>query len=275
MLEKMRLMVDGHVHVYDSYDLETFFKTASAYLDYFYDSLYANGSPYVKLLLLTESKTHDYFARWQEEGTFPNNSGFRFRETGEDTSLVLVKEDKPQCYLIRGRQIVTRENLEVLSVGSRQTITDGLPIETVIDTLIDNEEFAVLAWGFGKWLFKRGKVIARLLETYDSPYLLVGDNSGRPVFWPTPRQFKLAGEKNIPLISGSDPLPFPSETRKPGSFGFSVEGEFNPEEPVQSLRDILAAPGIDSRIDRFGYRDGVLSFFKRQSKIYLKKYLKK
>ncbi|MDR4506612.1 MAG: hypothetical protein MRK01_17725 [Candidatus Scalindua sp.] len=36
-----------------------------------------------------------------------------------------------------GRQIVTREKLEVLSIASDQNIEDGLPIEEVIKKLID------------------------------------------------------------------------------------------------------------------------------------------
>ncbi len=275
MTEKTRLMVDGHVHIYDCYDLETFFRTAAAHLDYFYKTLYSNGNPYVKMLLLTEARNNDFFSRWRESGTLPGAAGYRFGETNEETSVVLSKEGKPQCYIIRGRQIVTRENLEVLSIGSAQRIADGLPIETVIETLIDNNEIAVLAWGFGKWLFKRGKVIERLIRTFRTPYLLIGDNSGRPTFWPTPGTFKLAAAANIPIISGSDPLPFPEEVRKAGTFGFSVEGEFDAEEPLKSLANILTAPGSGPQIDRFGYRDGVYSFLKRQSKIYRKKYLKK
>ncbi|MCP5054663.1 MAG: hypothetical protein GY940_46290, partial [bacterium] len=154
-------------------------------------------------------------------------------------------------------------------------IQDGLPTETVIDTLIAHEEPAVLAWGVGKWMFKRGNVIKRIIRNYDTPYLMIGDNSGRPVFWPTPRLFKKAGTFNIPVINGSDPLPFEDEVRKVGSFGFTLEGEFDKKEPTRSLKNLLISPGIEARVDGFGYRDGALSFLKRQSKIYIKKYLKK
>ncbi|MCP5046857.1 MAG: hypothetical protein GY940_06775 [bacterium] len=189
--------------------------------------------------------------------------------------MILTKDDKPQCYVIRGRQIVTRENLEVLAVGTARTIPDGLPIETVIEKLVENEEPAVLAWGVGKWFFKRGKIIKKMMDRYRSPYLMIGDNSGRPTFWPTPRLFKKAAAMGIPDINGSDPLPFEDDFAKVGSFGFTVEGDFNKEKPNQSLKELLITPGIDSRIDRFGFRDPFMNFFKRQSKIYIKKYLKK
>ncbi|MCP5053614.1 MAG: hypothetical protein GY940_40985, partial [bacterium] len=145
MMQKTRLMVDGHVHIYDCYHLEKFFRTAVAHLDHFYNTLYSNGSPYVKLLLLTEAKSNDYFNRFREGEGFPNDSGYHFLETNEPTSIILAKEGKPQCYLLRGRQIVTRDDLEILSIGSDQFIQDGLPTETVTDTLIAHEEPAVLA----------------------------------------------------------------------------------------------------------------------------------
>jgi hypothetical protein len=275
MIEKSRLLIDGHVHVYDSFDLIEFFTRACTHLDYFYEKKYANGSPYEKLLLLTEAGNNDFFARWREHGRLGLNSGFQFKETGEEASLILEKDSVPQCYILRGRQIVTAEGLEVLAVGSTLTIPDGLPIQEVIQTIINQEELAVLAWGFGKWLFRRGKVIQQLIATNDSPYLLLGDNSGRPVFWGTPRLYKQGRAVNTVLTSGSDPLPFPEEYIKVGTFGFSLEAQFDQNKPAASLRDILISPGISSNIDYFGYRDGIVSFFTRQSKIYLKKYFKK
>lgn len=268
-------MIDGHVHIYDSFDLDKFFKIANRYLDHFYDTLYANGSPYEKVLLLTEGKTNDVFSQLKNHGGFTNDSGFQCRETKEQESLVLTKYDKPVCYILKGRQIVTRENLEVLAVATNLTIEDGLPINTVIGKLTDANQLAVLAWGFGKWFFKRGKVIKRVLDTCRSPYLLVADNSGRPVFWPYPSAFKKANALNIPLINGSDPLPFEEEIAKVGSYGFTVEGDFDPQEPSKSLREILTIPGIGDGIEFIGKRDSVIPFVSRQAKIYFKKYFKK
>jgi hypothetical protein len=273
MIKKTRLMIDGHIHIYECYDLEIFFKTATAYLDHFYNTLYANGSPYEKVLLLTEGKSVDFFAHLKANREIAGEAGFHIMDTGEDTSLILAKDRQPQCYILRGRQIVTRENLEVLAIASSLILEDGLPIETVIETVIGRHDLAVLAWGFGKWLFQRAKIIGRMLDMFRSPYLLVGDNSGRPVFWPTPRLFQQARAMNIPVISGSDPLPFKGEVNKPGSFGFTIEGEFDPRQPGRSLKELLTAPGVYDEIDRFGYRDGIISFFNRQSKIHMKKYL--
>ena len=272
MMKKTRLMVDGHVHIYDCYNLETFFNTAVKNLEGVYHTLYANGSPFEIMLLLTEAKINDFFSRFKEKGEYAADSGIRFLETGEDVSIALVKNQKRLCTLVKGRQIVTKENLEVLALGSAQTISDGQPIETVLEKLIEKQELAVLAWGFGKWLFQRGKIIERVMEKYRSPYLLLGDNSGRPGFWPVPRAFKKARKLQVPIINGSDPLPFAGEEYKAGTYGFSIEGEFNENQPARSLRDLLAT--LEPDIDYFGKRDNTAAFLKRQSKIYLKKYIK-
>ncbi|MCP5107558.1 MAG: hypothetical protein GY950_29490, partial [bacterium] len=155
--------------------------------------------------------------------------------------------------------------------ASGREIEDGLPIDTVIRRIVDSNDIAVLAWGFGKWLFNRGKIIRRVIEKYPVPGVFIGDNSGRPTFWSEPGQFKQAHSLDIPIINGSDPLPFAGEITKPGSYGFSVEGDFNPEEPGGSLWKILLSPETSIRL--FGRRDHAAAFFKRQAKIYLKKYL--
>jgi hypothetical protein len=271
MMKKTRLMVDGHVHIYDCFNLETFFNTAVKNLEYFYDTYYSNGNPFERILLLTEGKTNDFFSQFKEKGNLVNDAGYQFFSTKEEMSIALVKNNKRLCYLLRGRQIVTRENLEVLLVGSNQIIEDGLPIETVLEKIIEKEEIAVLAWGFGKWFFKRGKIIKRMIKEFLSPYLLLGDNSSRPTSWPLPRLFKQAQAMNISIINGSDPLPFSGEEAKAGSYGFSVEGDFNEDEPARSLRDILVSPGLT--IGFFGQRDNSISFIRRQVKIYSKKYL--
>jgi len=273
ILKKTRLMVDGHVHIYNCYNLGDFFRNAVKNLGNYYHTLYANGTPYENILLLTEAKENDFFSKLKETGGFSNKNDYSFHKTKEDVSIALYKDKQRLCYVIKGRQIVTRENLEVLAIGIDRIIPDGLEIDSVLENLVEKQELAVLAWGFGKWFFKRGKNISRLIEKYRSPYLLIGDNSGRPVFWPYPGLFKKAADLNSVIINGSDSLPFKGEEYKAGTYGFSLEGEFDEDKPAASLRDMLITP--DPAIDLFGKRDSMRSFLTRQTKIYLKKYLKK
>ena len=272
-------MVDGHVHIYDCYDLEKFFDYAVENLDHYYKTLYhseegeKSNMAYERILLLTEGKQNNFFSKFKKGDGFPGNSNYYCQSTGEDHSLLLTRDGIPQCFLLKGRQIVTKENLEVLLIASGQEIEDGLPIGEVLSRILENNDMAVMAWGFGKWFFSRGKVVTVALRTFDSPGFFIGDNSGRPSFWPEPVQFKEAKKRGIPIINGSDPLPFSDEIKKVGTYGFAVEGEFNKDQPAASLWKILLSP--ETTINLFGRRDNVPSFFKRQAKIYLKKYLGK
>jgi hypothetical protein len=267
--QNTRLMVDGHVHIYDCYNLETFFNNALENLDMYHGRLDPRGGPHEKILLLTEGKKNDFFSRFKQEGGLTGSADYRFLETKEDMSLLLARGNDPLCFLLKGRQIVTKENLEILLVASDREIEDGLPIDTVIQRIMDNNDMAILAWGFGKWFFYRGKIIQQVIQTYCRPGLFVGDNSGRPVFWSTPPQFKQARALNIPILNGSDPLPFNGEEQKPGSYGFSVTGAFDHDEPAGSLWKILLSP--ETVFEPFGRRDSAAAFVKRQIKIRLSK----
>ncbi len=272
-MKKSKLLIDGHVHVYDSFDLEIFFGAALGSLDSYAGKLYPGEDNLQKILLFTEGKENDFFSRFKANDIDLKNANYKFKTTGEECSIVLKENGTPLCYILRGRQIVTEESLEVLAVASSQKIPDGLPIEEVIKKIIEQKEIAVLAWGVGKWFFTRGKIIIKKIEEFRSPYLFIGDNSARPTFWPQPKLFKTAKRAGIPIINGSDPLPFAEEAGKVGSYGFVLEGEFDPAEPAKSFREALLSNRESIRF--FGKRDGAFSFFKRQAKMFLKKYLLK
>lgn len=269
-MSKTTLLIDSHVHIYGDYDLEDFFSNALANLDRYHDRLYPEGGDYRRIFLLTEGKQVDFFARFKAGGV-ELSGGYSFAATAEGESLRLERDGEPTAYFIKGRQVVTKENLEVLHVAADEVIGDGLPMDDVLERIAGGNGIAVLAWGFGKWFFGRGKVIERVISENRYPGLFVGDNSGRPTFWPTPRPFKQARELGMRVLNGSDPLPFAGETGKAGSYGFALEGAFDEERPARSVRDILLAGDVE--LKSFGRRDGAVSFFLRQAKMYKKKYL--
>lgn len=261
-----RLLVDSHVHVYDCFDPERFFSAAIRNMNRCEESVH-------KLLLLTEGKENDFFSRFKENDIRFKNSTYRFVPTKEACALVLMENDKPLCWVLAGRQIVTRENLEVLALASDQKIPDGLPIREVLDKLLAEKSLAVLAWGVGKWFFGRGKIIRDIIAGYRSPSLLIGDNSARPRLWPKPKLFKLAARAGFAVINGSDPLPFPQEESRVGSYGFVLEGAFDAQRPAASLKNLLTSG--EKSIQFFGKRDSTFQFFRRQARMFLKKYMKR
>ena len=75
----------------------------------------------------------------------------------------------------------------------------------------------------------------------------IGDNSGRPLFWRRPIHFKIAGALSVPILPGSDPLPFRSEQKRGGSFGFAIDATINPEKPAESLKALLRNGKLEIR----------------------------
>ncbi len=271
-MTKTNLIVDGHVHIYDCYDLDKFFDAAIKNLNNIHTSIYPKNNNYQRILLFTEGKDNDYFSQFKRNGIPGQQSEYKFENTQEDSSLILLKNDEPVCNIIAGRQIITSEKLEVLSIASSMKIEDGLPIEDVIERILDKRDITILAWGVGKWLFKRGEIISDIIKKYHSPYLFIGDNSARPSFWQVPKLYHLAKKHNIRILRGSDPLPFSEETCRVGTFGFAIDGDFQVNNPAESFREILISN--KSNITLFGYQDKTSSFLKRQTRMFFRRYKK-
>ena len=271
MTARSKFVVDGHVHVYQNYDPDVFFQTAVANMEKFSQPGQRNDIRETqKILLFTEGKENDFFSRFKNGELQLSNPDYKFQETKEKMSLVLMDKGKPLCYILKGRQIVSKEKLEVLAVATAHHMADGLPIREVLEKIVNREEIAVLAWGVGKWFLKRGKIINQILNEMKSPYLFVGDNSARPGLWPMPGLLKIAKNMGIPLINGSDPLPFETEVKKVVSYVFTIKGEFDSLQPGKSFRDALLANPESIRL--WGSRDSTFSFFKRQFKMFVRKH---
>jgi len=103
-MAKTILIVDGHVHFYNCYDPDKFFDAAIKNLNNLYNVLC--------------SEENDYFSRFRANDNLGKQFEYKFENTQEDCSIILSKGSEHLCYILAGRQIVTRENLEVLSIAS-------------------------------------------------------------------------------------------------------------------------------------------------------------
>lgn len=266
----MNILCDGHIHVYPCYNLPLFFDNALANFQGEARRRFPETPAFIPVLFLTEGRDADFFSLFKENRH--DLAPRRFETTAEECSLALTQDHAAVCYVIRGRQIVSAENIEVLHLGASQLIPDRQPLHKILDAILERDETAVLAWGFGKWFFKRGRLIAATLGHYQEQNnaIWLGDNSGRPLFSPLPPLFLRARRLGYRLISGSDPLPFTGEENKPGSYGFILSGTFNPEKPLASLTALLKQ---NPRPTLYGRRDNPLRFLYRQARIHAKKYL--
>lgn len=258
---KREIVADTHIHLYDNYNLESFFDKAFKNME----DLSSNSE---KILCLTEAKSNQFFNRFSEGESCGKYS---FQKTEESHSLKIISDNKTVAYLLNGRQIVTSEGIEVLALATDKQIEDGRQASDVIDALIKEEALVVLGWGVGKWLFGRGELVNSLIKSGNPETLIIGDNSARPPFWGTPVQYNTAEKGNFRVIAGSDPLPFSEEIDKPGTFGIKGSTDFNEAAPSESLKELIRSGSFEI----CGKRDSIVQFFTRQLRMYTKKYLKK
>ena len=255
------IFVDGHVHIYDCFDVEQLLDAALANLSAAREAVGIAGSDVSNVLLLVEGKKDSWFQQLHAEAT---KDGQLTRKISPhwhveldlaDTSLKAFRGESAaqKLHIACGQQIVSKEKIEVLSLFCKKKIENGLDLAETISTIQQFQGIAVLPWGVGKWMGKRGKQIAETLSRHEKQRFFLGDNGGRPAFWPEPALFAAAAQQGIAVLSGSDPLPLKDDAGRVGSFGFYMECEKTDDQSVlSSLQQALQAPGIQEKIHPFG-----------------------
>lgn len=268
------LLVDAHVHIYDCFDLEKFF--ASAYANFKSAAkLLDHSNDFTGILLLAETSNENWFQKlsnYADGKALPDGNtteNWFFRHTDEINSLIAESEDSKSLILIAGRQIITTEGLEILALLTTGSFKDGAPIRNLIEVINEKGGLPVIPWGFGKWIGKRGKILNQLIESTKIRGFFLGDSGNRPSFLSYPAQFKLAQNKNILDLPGSDPLPLASEFNKPGSWGFSISEDLDKSKPTVQLKQYIFKKPLE--VNTFGKAEGLWGFLKNQLLLGFKK----
>lgn len=267
------VLVDGHVHFHDGFDPVAFFDHAR---DNFAAGAAALGlDPHsLGVLCFTESAGARAFQWFRGMALHGAAAGpWRFTLTGEPRSLLAQHERGANLLLVAGRQIVTREKLEVLAIGTDADVPDGQRIDTVVAAIHAAGAAAVVPWGFGKWWFRRGRRLQRFLASPEGERVFLGDNAGRLGAAPPPRLFRRAAARGHLILPGSDPLPFPAHATRAGSYGFVLaDGLYGPRpaaELVQRLHALTAQPPT------FGHLEGMAGFVAAQVGMQVRKHLRR
>lgn len=74
-------------------------------------------------------------------------AGWLLTPTLEDRSLSARRQDGQTMILVAGRQLTTREGLEVLAIGTRTPLADGLPLDETLARIRAADAVPVLPWG--------------------------------------------------------------------------------------------------------------------------------
>lgn len=203
----MSLLIDSHVHIYPAYDTSTLLKA-------FVERIQVAGVS-AGVLMLAEREGTDVFADWAAGRPLPD--GYSAVQS-DKTALILRKDYTPDIIVVSGRQIACAERIEILALATRAVFRDGVPADETLKQTRAAGALPVLAWGVGKWLFSRAKIIDTLLNSSREDLLFIADPSLRPVFWPTPRLMKKAAAHGHRILAGSDPLPPKSEETRVGQY---------------------------------------------------------
>jgi hypothetical protein len=238
-------LLDAHVHYHPCFSKAEFFSAAVRNFDIGAAQLGLDG-PRLGGLMFTESSGDHAFEAMRREArpTPPPDAGpnhWWFRPAGEDTALWAVQgpEERTSLLLIAGRQMVTSEGLEVLALGGTATLPDGMELTATIGAVLAEGAIPVVPWGFGKWWSRRGRLVEQLLVTDVGGQLFLGDNAGRPGAFPRPRLFERAIARDIYVLPGSDPLPFPRQVGKAGRCGFLLGTGLEIDRPATSVIESL------------------------------------
>jgi len=262
------VLVDTHVHVHACFDVARVFDAAAAN---FAAAAHALASErFDAVLCLVASRGERFFdgVRTGRTGrVWRGTRGFWEAEHGCEPETLVVRCGGTGLTLIAGRQLVTRERLEVLALGTTAPLPDGEPIETTLAAVRDAGAAAVLPWGVGKWLGARGAVIRRVLADPTWQHVFLGDNGNRLELGPDPAPFAAARRAGRAVLPGSDPLPLPGEEARVGAYGFAVDAALDPLRPAAALLALLESGSV---FTAFGRREPLARFVGNQLALKLK-----
>jgi hypothetical protein len=233
-------LVDSHVHYYPCFDKYSLlagaagnFASAAARLGI--------ANP-VGMLIFVENCGSRDLTRLVTEVRQDKAGPWAVSATNEASSVTVYREGAPRLVLLPGRQIKTAEALEVLAIDCSADIPDGKPVRETLKMVYAAGSLAVVPWGFGKWVFGRGRLVSDLVQEEAPGRFFLGDNGGRPSPSPRPRQFQLAVNRGLCVLPGTDPLPIPGEEVRAGAYGFIVPDLIDQGRPGESLRRYLENP---------------------------------
>ncbi len=259
------VLVDAHVHMQRCFTWPHFFR--SAYHN-FQKAVPSLDKDFSAVLLLSEVSGVQYFNDLlvlSDKGESDQNKSlgeWRLFKTTESCSIEARNSEGASLFIIAGRQIVTREKLEVLALLTDAQFKDGLSLTQVVAEIKAANAISVLPWGVGKWLGQRGTVLTKFMETMPKSGVFLGDNGGRPVFWQNPAHFELARHKGIAILPGSDPLPLSREVERVGSYGFQLPHKLSSRQPAAELKERLFAQ--PESLTAYGNLQSPLNFLKNQ-----------
>ncbi|HNS72563.1 MAG TPA: hypothetical protein PKI81_04090 [bacterium] len=254
-MSEKTLIIDAHIHLYPQADLNQAIAFSLSNMD--------SARPEketAKIWLLTERADCSAFTQLQESVRV---GIYHIIPTREQEALRVQLGERIVLYIIAGRQVVSADGLEIGTLASRLRLPDReLETSALIDQALEAGALVTINWAPGKWSGRRKTIVQSLLAQPPRPGLFIGDSAMRPTFWSEPDLMRKAVSEGWRILAGSDPLPFQGEERSFGRYGCMITGEMDPDEPVLTLKRLLAEQQLEPAI--WGKRRGTWEFARRQ-----------
>lgn len=233
--------VDGHVHFHPCFTLPNFLHSAIANFSSMANAPAALPQSPCGVLLLTQIGERDPLQPMLEQASL-------YREWTtqqlDDEAVLFSRQGVPSVIIIAGRQIVTAEGLELLSLCTRSPQASHHSLQDSVEASVTAGGIPVLPWGFGKWWFSRGRIVRGFLASHAHSNVLIGDNGGRMrvMHGEVIKNQQIRGSQ---ILAGSDPLPLPNHVTRVASFGTLLPGKIDLSAPTAWIRQTLRETTTD------------------------------
>lgn len=281
----MPVLIDAHVHVHPMFSFHgvlnhafTNFTVAAHHLNKRFNKNKPEPADFV--IILTETSSTGIYQELMkrsgaDDGLISGNESsvenhWTISSAEDGKALVANRRQTDIIYLLPGRQYISSENLELLSIAEAVDIADKkYPLFDCAAQVWADGGIPVVPWGVGKWTGQRRETLSGYLtEPSDFPKV-IGDNGNRPFFWALPDYAQLKTAERLLILSGSDPLPLPAHEKRAGSFGSYLQNNgVDPSLPAQSIKSMLLE---DAEIAPYGTPAGLSRFLHDQFLINIRK----
>jgi hypothetical protein len=258
-----RVAVDAHVHFHACFGVDRFLCHTLSNIRSGARSL--GKIPEEALLLIAEMGNGPKFSDLAD--ALARSSLVKPEIAASGRALRIDTGAPPRLLLLRGRQIQTREKLEILTVDAGGATEDGEPFRESLEGVVEGEGVAILPWAFGKWTGARERRILDAMDRHPTGTLHFGDSGARCAGARLPRVLRRARDRGYPDVRGSDPLPFRGEVRRAGSYGFYLDGPIDLADPLRWFHDRLR--GLRAPVETYGARTALPVFAFRQAALQL------
>lgn len=223
--------IDGHVHFHSFFSLPAFLGAAKRNFERgVKDRRRSTG-----VLMLAGMDAEPSFSRIERQlDSVVSNWDY----SRPDKGSFLFQDDEANIVLISGQQLITAEQLELLVFCTDEPFPNHVPIRLALEQATQRAAVAVIPWGFGKWWFRRGRILSEILDARVPQRFLIGDSGCRPAFLSSAHMSR-AKKLGIQNLAGSDPLPLRSHEARVGSFGTVVPGQVDLSAPTNWVRERL------------------------------------